>query len=64
MPHPTLGFWSSAGALPDKETLGATSQREDALIDERIVEHQVGTPQPQERLPRQQLGITGPGTDQ
>jgi len=36
-----------AGPLADKEPLGAPGQREDALIDERVVEHQVGTPQPQ-----------------
>jgi hypothetical protein len=54
----------TAGALPDKETLGTTSQREDTLIDERIIEHQIRTPQSQERLPRQQLGIAGPGANQ
>ena len=50
------GFLSAsvpAGALADKEPLGAPRQREDALIDERVVEHQVGTPQAQQRFSRQ-----------
>ena len=50
----------AAGALADEEPLRAPRQREHALVDERVVEHQIGAPQPRHRLARQQRRIAGP----
>ena len=54
----------TAGALADEEPLRPARVAENAVVDERVVEHEVGGAQPRDRRPRQQAGIAGTGADQ
>ena len=50
--------------LPTKTRCAVRRQRERRGIDERVVEHEIGVGQPIGRLPREQIGIAGPGADE
>ena len=51
-------------ALADEEPLRLRRELEQLILDERVVEDQIRFAQPFERAQREQLGITGPCTDQ
>src|SRR5437667_113770 len=51
----------TVGALADKKPLRASRERQDARIDERVVEHEVGGVQPRHRFPRQQFRVARSG---
>ena len=54
----------AAGALADVEALRAARVAQDPVVDQRVVEHEVGGAQPRDRRARQQPGIAGPGADE
>ena len=52
------------GALADEEPLRLPRVAQDPVVDERVVQHEIGRAQPRERLARQQRRIAGPGADE
>ena len=54
----------AAGPLANEETLRPACVSQNALADERVVQHEVGATQPRDRCARQQARIPGPGTDE
>jgi hypothetical protein len=54
----------AAGALADEEPLRCARVTEDALVDERVVEHEIGSTQPYDGESRQQSGIARSGADE
>jgi hypothetical protein len=59
-----LGQGVTPGALADEETLRAAGNLQDALVDEGVVQHQIGGPQPGDGSPGQQPRIAWPRSDQ
>jgi hypothetical protein len=60
----TVRHGVTAGALADVKPLRAARVAQDALVDQRVVENEVGGPQTRDRGPRQQPGIARAGADQ
>ena len=54
----------AAGPFANEETLRPACVSQDALADERVVQHKVGGTQPRDRRARQQARVPWPGTDQ
>ena len=52
------------GALADVEALRATGVAQHAIIDERVVQDEIGAAQPRDRGARQQAGIAGACADE
>ncbi len=50
----------TARALADEEALRPAGDLQDALVDERVVQHQIGRPQTRDRRPRQKARIARP----
>ena len=53
-----------AGAFADIEAMRASRNREHSSGDKRVVEHQVGAAEPNDRAPRQERRIAWTGTDE
>ena len=60
----TLRHRVTAGALADKEALGTPGVAQNPIVDERVVQDQVGAAQARDRRPRQQAGIARSGADE
>ena len=54
----------AAGALADEEALRPPRVAQDAVVDQRVVQHEVGGAQPRDRRARQQPGIARTGADE
>ena len=54
----------AAGAFADIEAVRTTRNRENFIGHERVVEHQIGPAQPNDRAPRQERRIAWTGTDE
>ena len=52
------------GALADVEALRATGVAQHAIVDERVVQDEIGAAQPRDRGARQQAGIAGACADE
>ena len=61
---PLLRQRMAARALADEEPLRVPRVPQHPLVDERVVQHQIGRAQTRDRLARQQRGIAGPGADE
>ena len=54
----------AAGALADEEPLRAARELQDAVVDERVVQHEIRRAQARDRLARQQPRIARAGADE
>src|SRR5262245_16959137 len=54
----------ASSALADEELLRFSRVAQHPVVDERVVQHQIGAPQPHDREPRQQAGIARSGADE
>ena len=54
----------AARTLADEKPLGPPCDLQNALVDERVVQHEISGPQARDRGPCQQTGIAGTGADE
>jgi hypothetical protein len=52
------------GPLSDEEALSAPRQPKRALVDQRVVEHEIGRTEARNRSACQQIGVTGAGANE
>src|SRR5581483_8174980 len=54
----------AAGALADKKLLGLARVLQNARVDQRVIQHEIGRSQLRDRRPRQQTWVARSGTNQ